>query len=131
MKSEKPAFTNVDEYIATTPAAVQIRLQQLRKTIKTAAPKAEEVISYGMPAYKYEGVLVYFGAWREHIGFYPATKAVKVFQSELEPYEVSKGTIKFPFKDPLPLKLISAIVKMRVQENLLNAEEKKRKRKKT
>ncbi|MES1217230.1 MAG: DUF1801 domain-containing protein [Bacteroidota bacterium] len=111
----KPAAT-VDEYIKKYPKEVQVILLKLRKTIKAAAPKAEEVISYQMPAYKYKGMLVYFAAWKSHIGFYPAG-SIKTFTKELSEYEVSKGTIRFPLDKPFPFGLISKIVKFRMKEN--------------
>lgn len=123
MKAEAPL--NVDSYIATQPAAVQPVLQQLRQTIKKAAPNAEEVISYQMPAYKQNGILVYFAAWKEHIGFYPASVGVSHFSDKLAKYNTSKGTIQFPLSQKLPLKLIADIVKFRVKENEAKALEKK------
>ncbi len=119
----KPAVT-VDEYIKKCPPDVQVVLQKLRKTIKASAPKAEEVISYQMPAYKYNGMLVYFAAWKSHIGFYPAG-AIKAFSKELSMYEVSKGTIRFPLDKSFPFDLISKIVKFRVKENEKRAADKK------
>ena len=107
----------VDSYIAQQPESVQPVLQQLRNTIKKAAPHAEEVISYQMPAYKLNGMLVYFAAWKEHIGFYPASAGVSRFSDKLAKYNTSKGTIQFPLSEKLPLKLISDIVKFRVKEN--------------
>ena len=107
---------NVDAYIASFSSPVQTRMQALRKTIKTAAPKAEEVISYGMVGYKYYGMLVFFAGWQNHIGFYPAGR-LEAFTKELADYKRSKGTIQFPLDKPLPLRLISKIVKFRVIEN--------------
>lgn len=107
---------NVNEYIAFFPIEVQQLLNDFRKTIKAAAPNAEEVISYQMPAFKYHGMLVYFAAWKTHIGFYPAG-AIKSFKKELSVYEVSKGTVKFPLDKPVPFSLVSKIVKFRVKEN--------------
>lgn len=107
---------NVNEYIALFPIEVQQLLNDFRKTIKAAAPNAEEVISYQMPAFKYHGMLVYFAAWKTHIGFYPAG-AIKSFKKELSVYEVSKGTVKFPLDKPVPFSLVSKIVKFRVKEN--------------
>ncbi|HRG90905.1 MAG TPA: DUF1801 domain-containing protein, partial [Chitinophagales bacterium] len=103
MKAEAPL--NVDSYIAAQPAAVQPVLQQLRQAIKKAAPHAEEVISYQMPAYKQNGILVYFAAWKEHIGFYPASAGVSHFSDKLVKYNTSKGTIQFPLSEKLPIKL--------------------------
>lgn len=107
---------DVKSYIASFPSAVQTRMQALRKTIKSAAPKAEEMISYGMIGYKYLGMLVYFAGWQSHIGFYPAGR-LEAFNEELEGYQRSKGTIQFPLDKPLPVRLISKIVKYRVKEN--------------
>lgn len=112
------AAKNVDEYIALQPPEVQEILKKLRQAIKKAAPQAEEGISYTMPAYKYHGVLVYFGAYKTHIGFYPTGNGIAAFKKELSAYEGSKGTVRFPLNKPLPLGLISKIVKYRVKENL-------------
>jgi uncharacterized protein YdhG (YjbR/CyaY superfamily) len=111
--------TTVDDYIAGFPDAVQKKLAQMRATIKKVAPKAEEVISYGMPAYKLNGMLVWFGAHTNHVGLYPRVSAIEVFKKELEPYKCSKGAIQFPLDKPLPVALIAKIVKYRVNENLL------------
>jgi uncharacterized protein YdhG (YjbR/CyaY superfamily) len=111
-------FTTVDEYFATLPRKAVTALQKMRSTIKKAAPKAKEVISYNMPAFKQEGILVFYAAWKEHVGLYPASPGMSVFDKELEKYERSKGTIRFPLDEPLPLDLISSIVKFRVQENI-------------
>ena len=107
---------DVNSYIASFSPEVQSRIQSLRKTIKTAAPKAEELISYGMVGYKYLGMLVYFAGWQSHIGFYPAGR-LEAFTKELSDYKRSKGTIQFPFDKPMPLGLINKIVKYRVKEN--------------
>lgn len=109
---------DVDEYIAMQPPDVRDILEKLRLTIKKAAPKAEEGISYTMPSYKFLGVLVYFGAYKTHIGFYPTGNGIRAFKKELSAYEGSKGTVRFPIDKPLPLGLISKIVKFRVKENL-------------
>jgi uncharacterized protein YdhG (YjbR/CyaY superfamily) len=109
---------NIDDYIATFPENVQTVLQQIRQTIKDAAPNAEETISYQMPAFKLNGILVWFAAHKNHIGFYPKTSAIEIFKKELSAYEVSKGTIKFPLDDPVPFGLIKEIVRFRVRENL-------------
>jgi uncharacterized protein YdhG (YjbR/CyaY superfamily) len=111
-------FKTVDEYFATLPKKAVSALQKMRSTIKKAAPKAEEVISYNMPAFKQEGMLVYYAAWKEHVGLYPASPGMSVFDKDLENYERSKGTIRFPLDEPLPLDLIGRIVKFRVQENI-------------
>ena len=107
---------NVDAYISSFPKSIQVKMENIRKTIKAAAPKAEEVISYGMPGYKYHGMLVFFAAWKNHIGFYPAGR-VEAFEEDLIAYERSKGTVQFPLDKPLPVRLISKIVKARAKEN--------------
>jgi uncharacterized protein YdhG (YjbR/CyaY superfamily) len=98
-------------------------------TIKKAAPDAEEKISYRMPAFTLKGMLVYFGAHTNHIGFYPFTSAMKAFSNELSAFRTSKGGVQFPYKDPLPLNLIHKIIEFRVKENLLKAEAKLLKKK--
>lgn len=115
---EKTTFKDTNAYIAAQPTEIQYRLQQLRETIRKAAPDAEEVISYQMPAFRLNGMLVYFAGWKNHIGFYPVSSAVAAFKEELSPYKFAKGSIQFPHDKTLPLKLITKIVKFRVQENL-------------
>ncbi len=108
----------VTAYIAAFHGNTQKMLKQLRATIKKAAPKAEEVISYGMPGYKLNGMLVWFAGYAKHIGFYPKPSAIKAFKKELSPYKMSKGAIQFPLDKPLPLELIAKMVKFRAKENL-------------
>ena len=119
------AAKNVDEYIAQFPPNVQATLNQLRQTIKAAAPMAEEQISYMMPAYRYKGVLVYFGGFKNHIGFYAAPTGHEAFKKELSIYKSGKGSVQFPLDKPLPFKLITQIVKFRVKQNEEKAAEKK------
>ncbi len=119
MQSKKE-FKNTDDYIATFPKNVQSILQELRQTIRDAAPEAEEIISYQMPAFKLNGILVWFAAFKNHIGFFPKTSAIEAFKNELSPYEVSKGTIRFPLDKPIPLDLVKRIVQYRVKQNLAN-----------
>ena len=116
----KKNFESIDEYIASFPTNVQTILEQIRQAIKQAAPKAEEAISYNMPAFKLNGNLVWFGAFKNHIGFYPRESAIEEFREKLSEYEVSKvqGTVKFPLDKPVPLDLIKEMVKFRVKENL-------------
>ena len=116
---------NVDEYVAAQPKAIQPIVNKLRSTIKAAAPKAEEVISYQMPAYKHHGMLVYFAVWPNHIGFYPTPGGIEAFKKELAAYELSKGTVKFPLDKMSPYSLITRIVKYRVNENEEKASVKK------
>jgi uncharacterized protein YdhG (YjbR/CyaY superfamily) len=117
MESTK-GFRTIDEYIASLPKEQQEVLQALRQAIREAAPEAEEAISYQMPAFKQKGVLVWFAAFKKHIGFYPKTSAIEVFKKELSGYEVSKGTIRFPLDQPVPFDLVKKIVTYRVKENL-------------
>lgn len=110
-------FSTVDAYIAAQPAPVQEGLKQLRQTIKTLVPDAEEGISYGMPGYKYKGSLLWFAAFKTHYGLYPHAKAIEVFREKLSPYAISKGAIRFPLDQPLPLELVAEIVQFRLEEN--------------
>ncbi len=129
MENDKAGFSSIDEYIATFPADVQAILQELRATIHAAAPEATEKISYQLPTFYLKGNLVHFAAFKNHIGFYPAPRGIEAFQQELSAYKGSKGTVQFPIDEPLPLELISRIVRFRVEENLKIAEEKARKKK--
>ena len=129
MENKKAGPNSIDEYIASFPEETQKILQELRAAIKAAAPGAQEKISYQMPAFAQKGILVYFAAWKNHIGFYPTSSGTQAFMQELSVYESSKGSIKFPLDKPLPLDLISNIVRFRVAENLKKAEEKSSQRK--
>lgn len=111
-------FRTIDEYIASFPKDVQKILHQIRITIHKAAPKATEVISYGVPAFKQNSVLVYFAAFKNHIGFYPTANPIKVFRKKLAAFETSKGAIKFPLDKKIPLKVITKITMFRVKEDL-------------
>lgn len=113
--------TSVDGYIADFPQDVQVKLMEIRALIKKTAPKAEESISYGMPGYKLNGPLVYFGGFKNHIGFFPTGEGVAAFQDELTGYKTSKGTIQLPLDKPLPKTLITKIVKHRMQVNAAKA----------
>jgi len=121
MESNKVGFVSIEAYIATFPEETQKILEELRATIKAAAPDAEEKISYQMPTFFLKGNLVHFAAFKNHIGFYPTPSGIRAFKKELSIYEGAKGSVKFPKDKPLPLKLISKIVKFRVAENLKNA----------
>jgi uncharacterized protein YdhG (YjbR/CyaY superfamily) len=117
---------SVEEYIAAFPKEVQPLLNQMRKTIKTAAPKAEEIISYGMPGYKYLSKhLVYFAGYKNHIGFYATPTGHSAFKKELAKYKQGKGSVQFPIDEKLPLQLVQRIVKFRVAENDAKAADKK------
>jgi uncharacterized protein YdhG (YjbR/CyaY superfamily) len=116
---------DIESYIAAQHDKAKVLLQKLRQTIKKAAPEAVEVISYNMPAFKYHGMLVYYAGYKNHIGFYPTSAGIKIFADELSNYKWSKGTIQFPIDQPLPIDLITRIVKFRAKENLEKAEMKK------
>lgn len=108
---------SVKEYIDSLAGAAKKSAMLMRKAIKEAAPDAEEGMSYNVPAYKQNGVLVYFAAYKHHIGFYPTPSAMDAFRKELSAYKLGVGTVQFPLDKPLPLKLITRIVKYRVKEN--------------
>ncbi len=129
MERKRIAPTSIDEYIAACPKNVQKMLKELRKTIKAAAPGAQEKISYQIPTFYLKGNLVHFGAFKDHISFFPTSSGIQAFKKELSIYKGAKGTVQFPLDKPLPLKLISKIVKFRVAENLKRAEMKSSKKK--
>jgi uncharacterized protein YdhG (YjbR/CyaY superfamily) len=118
MKSKSIQIKSIDEYINQFPDDIKIRLESIRAAIKKAAPKSTEVISYGMPAFKLNKVLVYFAVNKNHIGFYPTTNPIIYFSKELADYTTSKGAIQFPLDKKIPLGLISKITKYRVKEDL-------------
>ena len=111
-------MNDIDKYIVIFPDEMQGKLQELREIIRRAAPEAEEVISYSMPAYRLHGILVYFAGHKNHIGFYPTSSGIEAFISELKDYKFSKGAIQFPLDKPLPAKLITEIIRFRVKENM-------------
>ncbi len=115
----KTEFRTVDEYIGTFPTDVQSKLQTVRRIIQKAVPEAEEVISYQMPAYKFHGRLLYFSAFKNHYSLFGATHGIRrAFKKELSRYEGSKGTIRFPLDEPVPVKLIRDIATYRAKENM-------------
>jgi uncharacterized protein YdhG (YjbR/CyaY superfamily) len=116
---------NIDEYIESFPKDVQKLLQRIRLTIRKAAPDAAETIKYQIPTFTLNGNLVHFGAYKNHIGFYPAPSGIAEFQKEVAPYHESKGTLRFSFDQPIPFDLIGKIVKFRVKKNLEKAKGKK------
>ncbi|MBS1682938.1 MAG: DUF1801 domain-containing protein [Bacteroidetes bacterium] len=118
MKPNTSQAQTVDEYISRYPEKVQLILQKVRDTVKKAAPAATEIISYQLPAYKLHSNLVYFGAWKNHLGFYPTASGIRSFKKELSVYEGAKGSVKFPLDKPMPYGLISKIVKFRVKEDV-------------
>src|ERR1700733_12417565 len=118
-------FKTVDEYFSSFPANIRDILELTRTIIKQEAPNAQEVISYNMPAFKANGVLVYYAAHQGHIGFYPTSSPIEVFKSELSAYKFSKGAIQFPIDKPMPVDLIRLMVKFRVQQDAEKAARKK------
>jgi uncharacterized protein YdhG (YjbR/CyaY superfamily) len=116
---EKVKWTSIDQYLAAQPAEARAALQQVRAAIAAAVPEAVEAISYNMPAFKYSGrVLVYFAAWQRHYALYPAdASVVDDFHQDLAPYDVDKGTIRFPYSLPVPVDLITAIARYRAKKS--------------
>lgn len=115
--TKRTTAKTVDDYIASFPADVQTRLQKIRKTIKATAPKAEEMISYGIAGYKYKGMLIYFAGFKNHVSVYPAPRTVEPFKKELAAYGGGKGTVQFPNDEPIPLDLVKRIVQFRLKAN--------------
>lgn len=122
-------FKTVEEYIGSFPVDIQRKLKEIRALIKEAAPKAEELISYNMPGYKLNGMLVFFAANKAHLGFYPGTAKMEGFEKELAKFNGTKASVHFPYDEPLPAKLINRIVKYRIRENDALAKIKAEKRK--
>jgi uncharacterized protein YdhG (YjbR/CyaY superfamily) len=107
----------IDDYLKRFPLEVRQLLQKMRLAIRKAAPQSEETISYGIPAFRMNGMLVWFAGFKKHIGFYPGASAIKRFEEELSPYKVAKGSVQFPLDEPLPLALVSRITAFRVNQN--------------
>ncbi|RPJ28501.1 MAG: hypothetical protein EHM33_04315 [Chloroflexi bacterium] len=129
MKAKQTAPRNIDEYIAGFPNDVQKILEKIRMTIRKAAPDAEETISYKMPTFNLKGhYLVYFAAYKKHIGFYPAPIGNAEFKEDLSVYQAGQGTLQFPLDKPIPFELISRIVKFWVKENLAKEKTKGKKK---
>ena len=125
MRAKQTAAQNIDEYIADFPPDVQEILEMIRVTIRKAAPDAEETISYQIPTFNLKGkYLVYFAAYKKHIGLYPAPRGIEKFKKELSAYEGGKGTVRFPLAKPIPFGLIGRIVKYLVKENVARAKAK-------
>lgn len=118
----------IDEYISRFPAEVQAILEDVRTTIRRAAPLAQEVISYQMPAFRQDGILVYFAAWKNHIGFYPPISGDEALEKAVAQYAGPKGNLQFSLDKPIPFHLITRIVKLRVKQNNEKAEAKKKKK---
>jgi uncharacterized protein YdhG (YjbR/CyaY superfamily) len=113
-------FQTVDEYVSAVSTDVRGHLATLRKTIRQAAPKAEEMIHYNMPAFKWKGLLVWYAAHKAHVGLYPRASAMVAFKDELAGYKTSKGAIQFPIEKAIPTDLVKKIVKFRMKENEQN-----------
>jgi len=123
-------INSIDVYISGFPENIQTILEEIRKTIRHAAPEAQEAISYGIPTFVFYGNLVHFAANKKHIGFYPAPSGIEAFKTELSVYKGAKGSVQFPLDEPVPLNLIGEIVKFRVSENQELAKMKAHKKKK-
>lgn len=122
MKSKKNDFISIAEYIARFPEKTQKVLEEICAAIKALVPDAEEHISYKMPAFKVNGeYFIHFSAWKNHIGMYPIPAGNEAFQKEIEPYRSAKSALNFPLDKPMPIKLISKVIKFRIAENLKNA----------
>ena len=128
MATGRAAAESIDEYIAAFPPEVQAILERIRLTISTVAPEAQETISYQIPAFKLNGALVYFAAFKNHIGFYPPVSGDARLKKAISPYAGEKGNLRFPFDQPIPYGLIERIVKLRVKQNLAKAAAKSKKR---
>jgi uncharacterized protein YdhG (YjbR/CyaY superfamily) len=121
-----PNFKNIDEYIDGFPPDVGDRLRQMRQTIQKAAPQAQETISYQIPRFALHGNLVHFAAFKHHIGFYPGAGAIEAFKDDLIAFKTAKGSVQFPLRQPLPVRLIARIVKYRVKMNAEKDQKSKR-----
>ena len=119
---------SIDSYIKTFPKDVQVLLIKVRRSIRAAAPKAVEVISYNMPAFKQHGMLVYFAAFKSHVGLYPPVRGNTALQKAVAKYAGPKGNLKFPYADPLPLALIGRIVRHQVKQDLARAAARKQRK---
>jgi len=118
MATKRAIATTVDDYIKGFPEKTQVVLQKIRRTIKSGAPGAEEIISYGIAGYKFHGMLIYFAAFKSHVSVYPAPRESDAFKKELASYKGGKGTVQFPLDKPVPLELVKRIIKYRVKQNL-------------
>ena len=125
MKKAQSPPKNIDEYIAGFPQDIREILELVRTTIRKAAPEAEEVIKYQIPTFVMNGNLLHFGGFKNHIGFYPTPSGIEAFKDALSGYEGAKGSVQFPLDRPMPLQLISKIVKFRVKEIQAKAAAKK------
>jgi uncharacterized protein YdhG (YjbR/CyaY superfamily) len=129
MMKDQPIPTTIDDYISGFSEEIQRRLKEIRATIRAAAPEAKEAIKYSMPTFVLHRNLVHFAAHTNHIGFYPAPSGIDMFKEELARYKGAKGSVQFPYEEPVPLELIRKIVTFRVQEEFSKAESKSKKKK--
>jgi uncharacterized protein YdhG (YjbR/CyaY superfamily) len=123
--------TDINDYVSQFPAEVQAVLEKVRATIRHAAPDATEKISYMMPAFKQHGILVYFAAWKNHIGLYPPISGDKPLEQAVARYAGPKGNLQFPLDEPIPYDLIERIVRLRVKQDTAKAEAKRKKKSRT
>ncbi|MFD2332757.1 iron chaperone [Cohnella sp. GCM10020058] len=128
MDEKGTSLTSTEAYIAAFPPEIQRLLQDVRETIRSAAPEAKEKISYQMPTFDLHGNLVHFAAFKNHIGFYPGADGIAAFKEELSAYKGAKGSVQFPLDKPLPHELISRITAYRVSQNKARAEAKRGKK---
>lgn len=128
MESKQPVAKDIDEYIAGFPKEIREILEKVRRTIREAAPEAEEAIKYQIPTFVLKGNLVHFAAFKNHIGLYPAPRGIEAFKEELSAYQGAKGSVQFPLDQPIPYDLIDRIVRFRVKDNLGQAESKKKRK---
>lgn len=126
MEKNKPSLESIDAYIQSYPEHVQLKLQAIRAIIKTTVPEAKEKISYGMPGFMYKGPLMYYAAFKNHIGLYPTPNGVEEFKSELSRYKQGKGSVQFPVNEAMPLELIARIAAFRAEENRLKESDRKK-----
>jgi uncharacterized protein YdhG (YjbR/CyaY superfamily) len=131
MATDQVKPESIGEYIAPFPAEVRTILERIRRTIRKAAPGAREIISYRMPAFHLNGILVYFAAFKNHIGLYPPVSGDASLEKAIAPYRGEKGNLRFPLDQPIPYDLIERIAKLRVQQNLAKAAAKKKSRAKS
>ena len=125
-KAQQP--TDIDGYISQFPAEVRAVLRDVREAIRRAAPEAEETISYQMPAFRQHGILVYFAAWKKHIGLYPPISGDKALENAIARYAGPKGNLQFPLDEPMPLDLIERIVRLRVKQDAAKAAARRKKK---
>jgi len=118
MRSASVKPKTVNDYIALAPKETRAKLRQMRTIVNAAAPKSTEAIKWGLPCVSYKRMLVAYGAFKQHIGFYPTPAAILAFSDELKPYVTARGSVQFPLANPLPARLIREMTKFRVQQSL-------------